>query len=65
MPKALRYGLIIVAIVMVLYLVARNFDDVIYSFGQAVFETKGQEERQEDVFGATAVQGEPEAEAVN
>lgn len=65
MPRALRYGLMIVAIAVILYLVACNFDDVIYSLGRVVFETKGQEERPEDVFGETAVQGGPEAETAD
>ncbi len=64
MPKALRYGLIIAVIAIILYLVARNFDDVLYSFGHAVFEVKGQEEKTENVFGMPEEQGEPGNEAM-
>lgn len=64
MPKVLRYGLIIVVIVMILYLAARNFDDVIYSVSHALFDAKEQEEMSEDVFGFPAGQGEPEDGAV-
>lgn len=54
----------IVVIAMIFYLVARNFDNVIYSFSHAVFEAKEQEERPEDVFGFPAGQGELEDEAI-
>lgn len=54
MPKALRYGLVIAAIAVILYLAARNFDDIIYSFSHAVFEIKEQEEKPADVFGSPA-----------
>ena len=64
MPKVLRYGLMIVVIAMILYLAARNFDDVIYSFSHAFYEAKEQEERPEDVFGFPAGQGESEDKTV-
>lgn len=65
MPKAFRYGLIIMAIAMILYLAARNFDDVIYFISSVFFEAQVQEEAPEDVFRLPTGHEGPENEAIN
>lgn len=65
MPKTLRYGLIIAVAAIVLYLAARNFGEVIYSFGRAVMEAGEQEEQPGDVFAFPAGQGTEKGQDAN
>lgn len=64
MPKTLRYGLIIVALTLILYLVARNFDQYFYFFGQILMGEETREGIADDIFSDQQEASAAEAEAV-